>query len=103
MTKEITPKERERILITMVFVLFAFFIVAFVVTDAIPTKERLLPFVTTVIIGMFCSGIYVSKKFARNYEELLWGITGFLAVCIMFEGIFYQYYIGVTQHFSTSF
>lgn len=99
MTKEITPKERERILIRMLLILFAIFIIAIVVTITMPTEQRLLPFIAVISIGLFCSGIYASKRFARNYEEFIWGITGFLTVCIMFGAIFFQYSIGVVQCF----
>ncbi|MFX0203047.1 MAG: hypothetical protein ACFFCW_43645, partial [Candidatus Hodarchaeota archaeon] len=69
--KEITRKERERILIRMVAILLAFFVVAIVVTAPMPTESRLLPFVAVVLSGMFCGGVYASRKFARNFEEFV--------------------------------
>jgi hypothetical protein len=100
MTKEITPKERERILTKGALILFIFFIAAFLLTFFIPVENRLLPFSAIVLFGMFCSGVYASRKFARNYEEFVWGITVFLIVCIFFSILFYQLYlvgIGITQ------
>jgi|YelNatPaOPRAMG01_1025707.scaffolds.fasta_scaffold23838_4 hypothetical protein len=100
MAEKITSKERESILIRMVLIFSAFFVMAFGITTIVPTEERLLPFVTIVLIGMFCSGIYASKKFARNYEEFLWGVVSILMLSIVFGIVFYQRYlldVGVVQ------
>lgn len=99
MTKEITKRERERILARGALIFFFFFFLAFLFTFFLPMEKRFLPFSAIVLIGILCSGIYTSKRFARDYEEFVWGITGFLTVCIVFGITFYQHYIGVAQRF----
>lgn len=90
----------------MVFILFIFFIIAFLVTQSIlvsgfiSKEECILSFTATVLPGLFVSFVYASKKFARNYEEFTWGITAFLIISIVFGSLSYQLYllnIGIAQ------
>ena len=92
----------------MVFILFVFFTIAFLVTQCIlisgfiSEEERILSFTAIILPGLFASVIYASRKFARDYEGFIWGITAFLMLCIFFAGFLYLLYL-VEIGFTLSF
>ncbi|MFX0202845.1 MAG: hypothetical protein ACFFCW_42615 [Candidatus Hodarchaeota archaeon] len=101
-------QEREGILTRMVLILMTFFIVGLGVTQLllisglISMEERILSFSAIILPGLFVSGIYASRKFARDYQEFAWGITAFIMLAVFFGGFLYLLYlaeIGLTLTF----
>ncbi|MFX0203045.1 MAG: hypothetical protein ACFFCW_43635 [Candidatus Hodarchaeota archaeon] len=101
-------KKRERILTRMLLILMTFFIVALILTQLlqisglISTEERILSFSAIILPGLFASGIYASRKFARDYQEFAWGVTAFIMLSVFFGGFLYLLYlaeIGLTLTF----
>jgi len=99
MPMDVTPKERKRILVRMVFILLFFFIVAFVlsqfllISGLISAEERILCFSAVILPGLVVSGIYASKKYFKNYEESTWGVTLFVTISVFFGGFLYILYL----------
>jgi hypothetical protein len=95
MKREITKKEKERVMLRGAFILFAFFALAFLITYSLPLEERFLPFVDVVLLGLFASGVYEARKLARSYGEFVWAITSFVILILMLGQIsYYRYFIG---------
>lgn len=99
MPMDVTPKERKRILVRIVFILLFFLIVAFVlsqfllISGLISAEERILCFSAVILPGLVVSGIYASKKFAKNYEESIWGVTSSVTLSVFFGGFLYILYL----------
>lgn len=94
---DITSEERKRILTKMSLFLLTFFIIAFFAAYFLPREQRLLPVSAIVLCGIFISGSYATKKFARNHEELAWGIAGLLMLAVFFGGVVYILYSSETS------
>lgn len=98
MKKEITLKERQRTLTVGILIILGFSLIGILVTYPMRMEERFLPFSIVLLTGIFCDGVYVSKKLARTYDEFVWGITSFVMLTLIIgEAIYYRHLIGDTS------
>lgn len=95
MQKETSPKERERILLKMVSLILVFLIAGalaanfLLILGLISAEERILVLTAILLPGLLVSGVYASKKFARNYDEFAFGVSLFLTLSAFFGGLLY--------------